>query len=103
MYLVTHRFKTLVRALRHTQKPSNTITEDKRVKGKKKKYCFVQSRAGFKHPKRIVLDAAGVPGWLVCAWCMDKPVSEYWKERVVKLGNALGIKKEAECLEEIGE
>lgn len=96
MYLISEEFKKRIRALSKSRKLKQTRIFDI----KQQRVYPILYMTGIAQPKQKVLKLAKIPGWLMCAWCLDKPVTEYWKSKVVKLGNALKL-KESKCLEEI--
>lgn len=46
---------------------------------------------GANHNRRSALKRHGIPGWLFCAWAMDKPITKHWLPKVNSLAKELGV------------
>jgi hypothetical protein len=59
-----------------TQTKHNTLVDFKITRG---------------HRRYNALKHSGVPGWLLCAWMMDKNITNYWKPNAEVLATYLGL------------
>jgi len=50
--------------------------------------------------RRSALKRHGIPGWLFCAWAMDKPITNHWLPKVKSLAKELGVGSPIDSYEE---
>jgi hypothetical protein len=95
---MSQRFRKAIQDLSRNRLDSNTkilVGYDGNKSSKKFRKSIVVNDfrrvIGAGGQRQSALKDCGIPGWKLCTWMMDAPITKYWQDKAEKLAKHLGL------------